>query len=128
MVGAALTTHGCACSSRGCACLFVRRCAWQGGTPSLFRIEGCRGNCRFGNIWAQMRPAPGFAGLWATNLSAGGASGTADFRTAGMDSPPVVALSDTLRRVPPPSLSSWVARALVPDERDVALLAWPLLR
>ena len=41
----------------------LRGCDWTAGPPSLFRVEGCRGNCRFGNLWtcaparARLRPA-----------------------------------------------------------------------
>ena len=64
-------------------------CDWQ-GTPSLFRVEGCRGNCRFGNLWSQQVKPPGFAALWAS-LPGGG-----NLSSAQMEAPAVVVMSDTL--------------------------------
>ena len=45
-------------SYRSGACLSDRllwntACDWTVGTPSLFRVENCKGNCRFGNLWSQ---------------------------------------------------------------------------
>ena len=65
----------------------LRGCDWTAGTPSLFRVEGCRGNCRFGNLWSQT-PKPTNS-VW---LSAGENS----LATAPYERPAVVATSDTL--------------------------------
>jgi hypothetical protein len=63
-------------------------CNWTTGSPSLFRVESCKGNCRFGNLWSQTSIAT--ASVWL-------ASGTATMVTADWDRPVVVATSDTLR-------------------------------
>lgn len=80
------------CDEKACAAWRPSPCAcdWQ-GTPSLFRVEGCSGNCRFGNLWSQGTKPPGFAAVWAS-LPGGG-----NISTAQMEAPAVVVMSDTLK-------------------------------
>ena len=65
-------------------------CNWTTGVPSLFRVEQCRGNCRFGNLWSQTTTAT--SSVWL----AAGETATA---TTMWDRPAVVATSDTLHCV-----------------------------
>ena len=65
-------------------------CNWTAGLPSLFRVEGCRGNCRFGNLWSQTTTATN--SVWL-------AAGVASMATTAWDRPAVVATSDTLECV-----------------------------
>jgi hypothetical protein len=67
-------------------------CDWTTGLPSLFRVENCRGNCRFGNVWSQTT-VPSTAVLLAAGEEA------ATVATAAWERPAVVAVSDTLRCV-----------------------------
>lgn len=106
-------------SYRSGACLSDRllwntACDWTVGTPSLFRVENCKGNCRFGNLWSQT--ADPTASVWltrcaffvtlrlsgitlldySTTFGGNGGSGGQTMATAGWDRPVVVATSDTL--------------------------------
>ena len=65
-------------------------CTW-GGTPSLFRVQGCR-NCRFANLWSYHKNPPGFVSLYGEGVGAA-------FDSEPMDNPVVVALTDELRCV-----------------------------
>ena len=62
-------------------------CNWTTGVPSLFRVEECSGNCRFGNLWSQTTTAT--SSVWL-------AAGEAATATTVWDRPAVVAISDTL--------------------------------
>lgn len=64
-------------------------CNWTAGVPSLFRVEGCRGNCRFGNLWSQTTIA-------ASSVWLAAPVGKAATATTEWDRPAVVAISDTL--------------------------------
>jgi len=87
----------------------LRGCDWTAGTPSLFRVEGCRGNCRFGNLWtcapARARLRPATPANCAAHLcsqtskptnSVWLSAGENSLATAPYERPAVVATSDTL--------------------------------
>jgi hypothetical protein len=82
------------CDPTTCASWHPSPCAcdWA-GVDSLFRVENCMGNCRFGNLWSQSKKAPGFSEYWG---SSGSGSDASSFMSPPMDSPVVVAVSDSL--------------------------------
>ena len=65
-------------------------CTW-GGTPSLFRVQGCR-DCRFANLWSYTKKPPGFVSFF-------GEGGGSTFDSEAMDNPVVVVMTDALRCV-----------------------------
>ena len=66
-------------------------CNWTAGPPTLFRVEGCRGECRFGNIWTQRhQPQKQYFGRGWT---------AGQMETLPYERPVVVGTSDSLRCV-----------------------------
>lgn len=71
-------------------------CAWTTGAPSLFRIENCTGNCRFGNLWSQTSQGQEHGQQYAAFYGKGTAS-PIPVTTGAMECPVVVATSSTLK-------------------------------